>query len=240
MTVLSMTASLLARRQRSFRVDALAAVACLQPDLCVINPVSPSQSRKSILIVNHYTRPGLGAWWIALALSATCPSEIHWMMTSAWVYPDWLRTWSVTPLSKLTLRLAAQTYRFTRMPPMPPRPHEAQARSQAIRNLLRFVHQNPDAAVGLAPEGADSGNSALARPPQGVGRLLHLLMSRGFEVIPVGVYEQAGRLTVNYGQKNPPPAALPSDRRERDLALANWAMRAIAERLPEELRGPYA
>jgi hypothetical protein len=239
-TALSMMASLLARRQRSFRSDALAATGCLKRELQVLNPVTPKQSQGTIVIVNHYTRPGLGAWWLALALSASFPAEIHWIITSAWVYPDRLRSWSVTPLSKWALRLIAQTYRFTSMPPMPPRAHETQARSQAIRGLLRFVNENPHAAIGLAPEGADSGDSALARPPSGVGRLLHLLMQRGLRVIPVGVYEQAARLTVSYGNKLPVPQSVPTERRARDRILTDWTMRAIAERLPEELRGPYA
>jgi hypothetical protein len=235
-----MMASLLARRHRSFRADAIAATACLQPELRVLNPVPSSQSKGSILVVNHYTRPGLGAWWIALALSATYPADIHWVMTSAWAYPDRLRTWTLTPLSRWALRRIARTYRFTRMPPMPPRPHETQARFEAVRHLLNFIRVNPDAPIGLAPEGADSGDGTLARPPQGVGRLLHHLTAHGSRLIPVGIYEQAGRLTVSYGKKLPLPAALPADRRERDNALANWAMYAIAERLPETLRGPYA
>lgn len=237
---LPLLGSLLTGRRRSFREDSIKAVALFHSEVRVLNPVSPDESRGKVLIVNHYTRPGLGAWWIALALSATFPADIHWIMTSAWAYPDRLRSMTVTPVSRWILQRLAKVYGFTSMPPMPPRAHEIAARVSSIRSLLQTIDRTPGVSIGLAPEGADSGVGTLARPPAGVGRLLQLLLERGLQAIPVGIYEQGSSLTVRYGPKLPCPGALPVGRSERDAALTNWAMRAIANCLPPSLRGPYA
>lgn len=188
--LLPIMGSVVSGRHRSSQENALAATSDLHPALRVINPLTRGKSRAAVLIVNHYTRPGLGAWWMAFALAATFPSEIHWIMTSAWVHPDRLRSLIMTTISRWVLRRLAQMYGFTSMPPTPPQTYEVAARAAAIRSLLRDIDQAPGINIGLTLKGADSGDGKLARPPAGVGRFLQLLMDRGLQVIPVGIYEQ--------------------------------------------------
>jgi hypothetical protein len=79
------------------------------------------------LTINHYARPGFHAWWLALALSAVVPTDVHWIMTAAWTYSDGFRARTVTPLSRWLFGRIAQVYGFTSMPPMPPDPKDVVA-----------------------------------------------------------------------------------------------------------------
>ena len=191
------------------------------------------------MAVNHYCRPGFPAWWIGLAISATFPNRIHWSVTSAWVYPDMLRSLTITPLSRWFLKRLTACYGFSAMPPMPPRPQDTLARAAAVRSLLRYVEHTPSPVLGIAPEGADSMDGQLAPPPPGVGRLLWLLFQRGLMLVPCGVFEERGRLVVHYGDSIQPPLDN-LIQAKRDTMLASFTMRAIAACLPPHLHGPYA
>jgi hypothetical protein len=59
------------------------------------------------VLVNQYSRPGFQAWWIALAVSALLDIDLHWVITSGWVYEDPLRSMTITPLSRFMLRRIA-------------------------------------------------------------------------------------------------------------------------------------
>ena len=118
--LLRLGAGLLRGRRRSFRADALACVAGLQPPLQIEGREHIPPGGPCLLTVNHYTRPGLRAWWVALAasaalspqvdlpanaalsISAALPTEVHWLITSAWTYRYPLRRATVTPLSAQT------------------------------------------------------------------------------------------------------------------------------------------
>jgi hypothetical protein len=230
-------AALISQR-RSFSQDARAFVRRLDPPLVVEGSYPPDPGDGLVLAVNHYSRPGFGAWWIALAVAGTCPWEMHWTVTSAWIYDDPLRSILITPISRWLLARLAATYGFTSMPPMPPRPQDVERRALAVRNLLKIIEQTPSTVIGLAPEGADSMDGKLMLPPSGIGRLLAHLLARGFKILPVAVYESVHSLVLAIGSTL--DLEIPKDRQLQDRQLSNQTMQAIAALLPIHLRGPYA
>jgi hypothetical protein len=88
-----------------------------------------------LLVTNHYTRPGFGVWWTGLALSATLPMELHWIITAGWTGTP------LEPLSRWLLRRVAQVYGLTAMPPMPPNPEEEAERAAAVRRVVAYARK---------------------------------------------------------------------------------------------------
>ena len=73
--------------RRSFREDAIRCIGRLKPPLQVLGKEYIPQNGPCVLTVNHYHRPGFGAQWLALAISACVPREMHWVMTAEWTAP---------------------------------------------------------------------------------------------------------------------------------------------------------
>ena len=226
-----LTLAILRGQHRSFRSDAMAAVEMLRPPLKVMG--KNEIPGPCVITVNHYTRPGFQAWWLALAVSATFPIEVHWVVTSAWRYKDRLRSWTITPLSYWFLKHAAAVYDLIRMPPMPPRPDETHLRAQAVREILGYARRADCAVIGLAPEGGDfSSPGEVAELPAGAGRLLLHLAELGLAVLPVGAFEAEDLFCLNIGQAYrlvPPPFA---NRKVSDA----WARQTVRWKI-EELLG---
>jgi len=68
-------------RRRSFRKDAKACIEKLDPPLQVLGKENIPQHGRCVVTMNHYHRAGFGAQWIALAIAASVPADMHWMMT---------------------------------------------------------------------------------------------------------------------------------------------------------------
>jgi len=227
-------------RHRSFRKDAEACIENLHPPLNVLGKENIPQRGPCILTVNHYHREGFSAEWLALAIAATVPAEMHWVMTGEWTYPG---KW-YAPLggiySRFILHLLARVYGFTSMPPMPPRLKDVVARVKSIRVVLNVVRHTEDVILGLAPEGYDPPSKVLSLPASGAGRFALLLSNIGLQFIPVGAYESDGVFTIHFGkayQLNTPPG-FSSD--EKDQQAAQIIMKNIAQLLPSCLRGEFA
>ena len=124
-----------------------------QPSLQVTGRQHIPTSGPALLIFNHYSRPGFQAYWIALAISAVVPAEIHWTMTAAWTYDGSFKSYLLEAISRRLFPRLASMYAFTSMPPMPPRPHEAEKRARAVRQVLAVAHRQPAPLLALAPEG---------------------------------------------------------------------------------------
>lgn len=226
-------------RPRSLAHDARRAVAGLRPELEVLGSECIPARGPCLVTCNHYSRPGFGAWWLALAIEAAVAAhrapgadpEIRWVMTGAWTFPEsrWKRR-ILTPVTRWAFCRAAHVYGFVTMPPMPPDPSEVEARAMAVRRTLRLARQaaQEGGMVGLAPEGQDV-SGRLGQPPRGAGAFIALLVSAGLPVLPVGVTERGGRLSVSFGPLFVPE--IPADRTERDLAVAQQVMTAIAWQL---------
>lgn len=229
-----------AQPHRSFREDAQVCVARLRPALCIYGREHIPRHGPCLLTINHYTRPGFQAWWIALALSAAMPIDVHWIMTAAWTYPDHLRARTITRATRWLFRRLARVYGFTTMPPMPPDPRDTAERAVAVRQVLAYVHGATHPVIGLAPEGSDSPDGTLQWPPMGVGRFVLHLARRGLALVPVGSFEADGALCLRFGK--PYRLAVPPSlsARERDRQASQVIMRHIAQQLPAHLRGEFA
>ncbi len=232
----SIARDVLLGRRRRFADDAKAYVRAITPPLQVLGDVPAVGAQGAVFLTNHYSAPGFRAWWFVFALSASLETDLHWVVTEAWTYPDWIRAMGLTPLSRRLFRRVAKVYGFTSMPPMPPRPWEAAARAAAVRSVVRLARTEPRPAIALAPEGGDSPSGALRRPPPGVGRFLNLLAAAGLPIFAAAVYEDDGRLRLRFGGR----VQLPKADARADRLIADQAMRAIAACLPERLWGEYA
>jgi len=227
------------RRAHSFREDGLACMGRLNPGLRVFGTETVPQNGPCILTFNHYYRPGFNAWWIALALAATIPGDIHFTMTGELTFPG---KW-YAPLGKAgsrwLLKRFSHIYGFTTMPPMPPRPQDIPARARSVRRVLAFARSHPQAILGLAPEGGDQPGGLLNWPPAGAGRFILLLAEQGFPLQPVGCFEETGAFCLHFGKayQLQVPANLSPD--QKDHHVARIVMSGIAAQLPGRLRGSF-
>jgi len=226
--------ALLKGERRSFRADAIRCASRLRPSLKIYGEENIPISGPGLVTTNHYARPGFRAWWLALAISAAVPSEIHWLITSAWTYPDVLRSATITPVTQRVLRGLAQVYSFSNMPPMPPDPSEVFTRAEAVRQVLKYTPQAERPLIGLAPEGGDFAvPGSLAEPPPGVGRFILHLAALGLEISPVAIFEEDECLCLRFGTRyhlETPPGLVSF---ARDRYASQQVMQRIAELIPE-------
>ncbi len=169
-----------------------------------------------VITPNHYYRPGFGSQWSSLAISATVPADVRWVMTGELTFPgSWIAPLG-RPVSRFALGRIAKVYDFITMPPMPPRPRDVERRAAAVRGVLRHVTYSPDAVIAMAPEGGDQPGGCLCMPPSGAGQFCLLLAAAGLHFLPVGVYEAEGALTLNFGEPyvlTSPPGEVHSGKR---------------------------
>jgi len=224
---------------RSFRRDGQSCLERLRPPLRVYGEENLPQFGPCLLTFNHYYRPGFNAWWMALALAATLPVEIHFVMTGELTWPGkWYAPLGMTG-SRWLLQRFSKIYGFTSMPPMPPREKDVTARARSVRETLAFARQHQQAIIGLAPEGGDQPGGVLNWPSSGAGRFVLLIAGQGFPILPVGIYEEAGEFSLSFGVPYhlQVPRELGSDGKDR--AAAHTVMSAIAAQMPPHLRGDF-
>ncbi len=235
--LVNLLAAVALHRKLSFHKIAVDCTNLLDAPLKVYGKENICANGGIVLTVNHYTRPGFSAWWVALAPSSTIQNEVHWIQSSAWRMTGWQR-----PLSGVTRWLfprVAQVLGFTAMPPIPPDPKELEQRAWAVREVLAFVRLNPQSMIGIAPEGSDEEQGCLKMPPDGSGRFMLLLAKLGMEFQPVGFFEEGETCCMRFGQiyQLSIPENLTND--ERDRASSRIIMSAIAAQLPGRLRGDF-
>ena len=190
-----------------------------------------------LVTLNHYSRPGFFILWAAVAISAALPRPTIWLMTGAWTNRtggiDQVRTW----LTRIIFERLAKMYGLVTMPPMPSAPGDSAERALSIRRLLHKMRADKDAIVCIAPEGMDFPDGVLGVPHPGTGKLLLQIANKTHRVLPVGVFEDDGRLVIRIG--NPYELHIKEGQVDLDLAVADQVMRKIAELLPEGMRGVY-
>ena len=225
-------------RPRRFRADAQACIGTLGPHLKIFGVENIPSSGAFIVTFNHYHRPGFDVWWLTMAIAAALPLDAHVIMTGE------LTRW-YPPLggafSRFALPRLARVYGFTSMPPMPPRPRDVAARAKAVRQILAYVEKTENPVLLIAPEGRDNlAGGVLDWPPPGVGRFLSLITAQGLVLVPVGGWEQEGALCVRFGPgvDLSIPHGLSAD--EKDRAVSQTVMKAIADLLPQHLRGDFS
>jgi hypothetical protein len=235
--IASLLQDLLMVRRRSFHVDGQACIRRLKPALQIFGQENIPISGPCLVTVNHYYRPGFGAWWIPLAISAQVPVEIHWVTTGELTYPGKWYAPLGQVLSRWVLARVAKIYGFTTMPPMPPRDRDVAERARSVRGVLEHIRTHPEAVIGLAPEGMDNLAGVLSMPSPGAGRFVSLLANVGFPIVPVGCYEDAGALCLRFGPVYRLPVPSRTAAAERDRLASEFVMGKIAALLPVELRG---
>lgn len=225
--------------QRSFRRDGQMCTKRLIPPLRVLGDENIPRTGRCLITFNHYYRPGFNAWWMALALAAAVPVDIHFTMTGELTWPG---KW-YAPLgqagSRWLLRRFSRIYGFTSMPPMPPREKDVAARARSVRATLAFARQYPQAVLGLAPEGGDQPGGVLNWPANGAGRFIFLLTELGFPVLPVGIFEENGEFCLRFGAayRLQVPDGLSPDKKDHEAAQI--VMSSIAALLPLRLHGVF-
>jgi hypothetical protein len=222
--------AVLAGKRRSFRQDAGRAIGRLRaaPLVAGAERVKPP----CLILVNHYTRPGLPAWWLALAVSAALPFNLHWVVTAAWRKPGLVSRVLTEPLSRRVLQGVERVYGFTTMPPMPPVPEDTAARAAAVRRVLQVARETDSPAIGLAPEGGDfAPPGRVAELWPGVGRFILHLTGLGLQIYPAALDEVDSRLRLRFGAACEliAPPDLSAD--ERDA----WARCEIRDRMQANL-----
>ncbi|HLO30802.1 MAG TPA: hypothetical protein VK249_16780 [Anaerolineales bacterium] len=227
-------------RRRDFHKDAQACIGHLKPPLRVLGNKNIPQHGACVLTVNHYHRPGFGAQWFALAISAVVPPNIHWVMTGEFTYPGkWYGPFGALG-SRILLKRIAAIYGFTTMPPMPPRPKDVEERAASVRVVLEYVKHIQSPILGLAPEGHDPPNGVLTRPAAGAGRFSLLLSKAGLTFIPVGAFESEGVFRLHFGEGYELTVRNDLSAAEKDDRAARIIMKNIARLLPLHLRGEFA
>ena len=232
---------LLLLRRRDFHQDAQACMARLHPPLMVSDPENIPHQGPCLITVNHYHRPGFGAEWLALSISALVSVHVHWIMTAEFMYEGrWFQPLG-SYLSHILLKRIAGVYGFTCMPPMPPRPQDVQARAASVRAVLELVKNTREPVLGFAPEGHDaSDKGVLAHPPAGVGRFGLLLAKAGLTFVPVGAYEADGIFHLRFGEGYVLSVSPGLHPEEKDRQASQCIMEHIALLLPPPLRGEFA
>jgi 1-acyl-sn-glycerol-3-phosphate acyltransferase len=222
---------ILLQRPRSLHTDALALTAAAKLSLKVQGRTYLPAQGPFLLVTNHYTRPGFGVWWTGLALAATLPMELHWIITAGWTGSP------LEPLSRWLLRRVAQVYGFTAMPPMPPNPEEEAERAAAVRRVIAYARKGQTAVVAVTPEGRDFPGSRLGQPPPGAGRFLLYLQQILGTIIPAGVYEEDEWVCLNFEPPFKLHLPLGLSHGEQDLLASRQVMDHIAALLPLQLKG---
>lgn len=234
--------------RRDFRRDASLCTAGLNPPLSILGADHIPQRGLLLVVINHYSRPGMPVWWPCMALSSLLPMPHTWITASQWTAEGRWYEPLKSAVSLFLFERLASVYGFLRMPPMPPRSHEVEARAGAVREALDYVERDPQAVICLAPEGRDIPGGALGWPPSGAGRFMSLLAKGGVRILPAAAWEAGEWLTLRFG----PPFTLQdahldipaepglSRSAARDRAVSAAVMQRIACLLPEPMRGEFA
>lgn len=237
--VLEVIGDVIKNNSRDIKRDGHAAINHLAEKIGVLGKSNIPANGAFLVTCNHYSRPGLGAWWGGLAITAVIAEQlespedqsIHWVMTAAWTYPqgDWRRC-ILTPISRQLFSRLATMYRFIAMPPMPPDPSETVARMGAVFRTVKLARQlsKTGGVIGLAPEGRDY-PGMVGEPPVGAGNFIAMLAQAGLRVLPVGVQEKSGYLYLSFGPVY--TISILPDRQFRDAYVSDLVMSHIREQI---------
>ena len=71
----------------SFQKTPALCMAHVHPPVRILGADHIPQHGPCVITPNHYYRPGFAAQWSALAISASVPTSVHWLMTRELTFP---------------------------------------------------------------------------------------------------------------------------------------------------------
>lgn len=217
--------------RRSLAADAALMVSRIDPPPVVSGSEHIPKQGPVLIAANHYQRHGLWIGWPGVVITCAmtqrrwCDPAIHWLTVGG------LRLWQTRgtgptiPCTPSLLRAVARIYGMSALPPS-----DGPARAAALLGWIRRAEEG--GALGVFPEGLLGRSHGLRQPDPAFASLYRLLAARGVPAVPVGIFERDGVLQILFGPCLS-PVALPQEQ------AADHVMRAIADLLPAELRGPY-
>lgn len=153
-----------------------------------------------VVMVNHYAREGFSTAWIAIALSALIPTEVTWVMTEEWVFQGHPLAFILRPVMRFVLGSLNKVFGFLPMPSIEAGYSEVTKRSAAVRRVIDYARKHPQAIIGIAPEGRDAHQPGVGDLPAGVGKFILYLNRMGLRILPAGITEDHGQLSVRFGE----------------------------------------
>ncbi len=200
-----------------------------------------------VLVMNHYDRPGLGAWWgAAVVLNAIAnkrtraPRDVRLVMTREWWYPGGLGRALKQPITRWFFEHLAKSYGLILLPPVTGRNVYRGEGAIGVRRALALTRANPPQLVGLAPEGRTGEQGSLCKPPRGAGLFLAALSRNEIPFLPAGIFEDEDQiLTVQFGEPFRLCISRALPRALQDEQAACETMVQIGSLLPERMWGVY-
>lgn len=199
-----------------------------------------------LVVINHYDRPGLGAWWgIAPILTTIAarrtrePREVHFLMAREWHF-DGIICRIKQPLTRWLFGRFAKTYNCIGLPPALDWDKYRGQGAMAIRHALALTRRNPPELLGVSPEGNTGKDLGLCQPPHGAGLMLLLLTRDTIPLLPVGIFEDDEQIiNVNFGKPFHIAVSRRLSKEQRDCEAARQVMIEIGKLLPERMWGIY-
>ncbi len=202
-----------------------------------------------LLVMNHYHRSDIPAWWSALAAFkpiseqrvGTASKAVRLIIASQWTYTQRWQQLVVEPATRFVIGRIVRAYNFVAIEPTALGAAHANQRAQSIRRVLEAAKQavRNQQVLALAPEGGDSPDGALMHPPAGAGRFMLLLAATGLPLVPVGIFTDGDTLVTRFGESFQLKAPRNLNKSELDEWAAREVMTRIAGLLPANLRGAY-
>ena len=239
--------SMLLGRQRNAVADASRFLAPPCPPPRALGVENIPRHGPCLMVVNHYARPGLDAWWPAIlatwALGQARPgAPIHWLMVSEWAWPTWQYRYVITPATRWAFGRLARLYDLILAPPVLNDHYSSAQGAAAVRRFLALASETASRGhlVAMAPEGREGPLGALTSLPPGAGRFLLLLARAGLPFLPAAISEDPpGQLVVRFGPVFPLAQPPQVGKAVADDWAAGQVMGRLASLLPEELWGIY-
>ena len=191
-----------------------------------------------VLVANHYERPGLWMGWSGAMLARAVHehSGLRLRLVAITEWSDYRLGPFIVPPA-LTRCLCGRFFRVFGFIPMEPASAGASRRADGVRRGLQAVRKGE--IIGLFPEGDIGETPAMIPAQEGSGSFMLALAARGAPIIPVGIFENDGRLHIRFGPPVDVDAARGAPRKTRDRAASYLAMTAVASLVPPEIQGSY-
>jgi 1-acyl-sn-glycerol-3-phosphate acyltransferase len=225
-------------RPRSLGRDSLHAVADMPQPPLIRGVDRIPESGRLVVVANHYERPGLWMAWPALALA-----QLLWQRTGRDMHFVAIETWETMTVLGIDIprdvirRVFKRAFSVYGIFAMPSPDSSAAARAASMRAAVAAIKE--ERIIGLMPEGTVGLTPELLEAREGAGTFLQLLAAAGARLLPVGIYEEHGRLVLEAGDPFVLHAERGTSREQADRAARRTVMLTIRDLLPPALWGVY-